>query len=145
MGHKNAPHHGGPARIVPSPEEFHNRIDKYLSECDKKSIPVTYTGMLLGLGFTAKCQFTDYALKWPEYVDAVNRARMIVENAYELRLVLGTSSPAGSIFALKNFHWMDRHPTELDNLQAEKLKRELSIDQGGVAAAFAALIDKLPP
>lgn len=40
--------------------------------------------------------------------------------------------------------WAERQPTELDNLQAEKLKRELAIDQGGVADTFAALIDRLP-
>ena len=37
-----------------------------------------------------------------------------------------------------------KEPSEIEKLMVEKLRRELSIDQGGVAAALAAPADKLP-
>ena len=46
-----------------------------------------------------------------EFSDSVKRAKLLIENGYEVDL-RKTGNPAGSIFALKNMGWSDRHDVE---------------------------------
>jgi hypothetical protein len=72
--------------------------------------PITITGVCLYLGFESRQSFYAYE-KIPEFSYTVKRARMLIENAYEQRLV--GQNVTGSIFALKNLGWEDRQKSEL--------------------------------
>lgn len=116
----------GRPRLIDSPETFDMLVDSYVDMCRTANEPILLTGMVLSLGLFSKESFYDYA-GYPEFFQSVKRAKLIVEAEYEKRLNTGTNA-AGSIFALKNFGWADKHPTYLDELQAKKLERELQLD-----------------
>lgn len=125
----------GRPRKISSPEEFDRLVDLYIEMCQDPDKPraITLTGLILALGLSSRQSLDEY-INYPEFSDSVKRAKLLIEHEYEQRLVVGTSA-AGSIFALKNFGWMDKHPTPLDDLQVEKLKRELQIDDEQVQPA----------
>lgn len=118
----------GRPRLIDSPETFDRLVNEYVERCQNvdKPQPITLTGMILALGLTSKEGFYEYGT-YDGFSDSLKRARLIVEQEYENRLILGTNA-AAPIFALKNFGWMDKHPTVLDELAAEKLRRELQVD-----------------
>jgi len=125
----------GRPRLFSSPEEFDALVDSYILKCQDpdKPIAITLTGMVLALGFTSKQGFYEYE-NYAGFSDSVKRARLLVEQEYENRLVLGTNA-ASSIFALKNFGWADKHPSYIDELTAKKLERELQLDDEEVQPA----------
>ena len=71
----------------------------------------TITGLTLALDFADKSTLYDYAKK-PEFSHPLKKAITIVEHGYESAL-RGSGSPAGAIFALKNFGWKDKTETDL--------------------------------
>jgi hypothetical protein len=91
----------------------------------------------LWLGFESRQSFYDYE-KEGEFSYTIKKARLRIEERYEQRL--HGNSPAGAIFALKNFGWTDRqeidHTTKgekigLDDEQLEaKLDKALKILDG---------------
>lgn len=125
----------GRPRKITTPDEFDRLVDLYILMCQDAEKPraITLTGLILSLGLSSRQSLDEYA-NYEGFSDSVKRAKLLVEHEYENRLVTG-SSAAGSIFALKNFGWMDKHPTPLDDLQVEKLKRELQIDDEQVQPA----------
>ena len=120
----------GRPRAVSSPEQFDTLVDSYIELCRNANEPILLTGLILSLGLTSKEGFYEYQ-NYDGFSDSVKRARLLIESEYEKRMVTGTNA-ASSIFALKNFGWMDKHPTSLDDLQAEKLKRELALTENGL-------------
>lgn len=129
----------GRPRKISSPEEFDRLVDLYIAMCQDPEKPraITLTGLILALGLSSRQSLDEY-LNYPEFSDSVKRAKLLIEHEYENRLVVGTSA-AASIFALKNFGWMDKHPTQLDDLQVEKLKRELQLYEEQVQPATVVL------
>lgn len=103
----------GRPRLFSSPEEFDNLVNAYVEFCrdTNRPQPITLTGLILHLGLNSKDTFYEYE-KRPEFSDSVKRARLIVENEYENRLVMGTNA-AAPIFALKNFGWKDKQDIDL--------------------------------
>lgn len=83
-------------------EDMQKSIDLYFDNCPKDEI--TITGLALHLGFTTRQALINYEDK-PEFVDAIKKAKMRVENSYELSL--RKNGRSGDIFALKNFNWKD--------------------------------------
>jgi hypothetical protein len=137
----------GRPRLFSSPDEFDALVDIYILKCQdpEKPTAITLTGMVIALGFCSKDTLYEYE-KYPEFTDSVKRARLLVEQEYENRLVTG-SNAASSIFALKNFGWADKHPSYLDELAAKKLERELQIDDEEVqpATVFIGVKDASKP
>jgi hypothetical protein len=125
----------GRPRLFSSPGEFDAIVDKYIATCQDKEAPkvITLTGLVLALGFCSKDTLYEYQ-KFPEFTESVKRARLLIEQEYENRLILGGNA-ASSIFALKNFGWADKHPSYIDELTAKKLERELQIDDEQVQPA----------
>lgn len=72
--------------------------------------PATITGLALFLGFCSRQSFYDYEKK-RKFAYTIKRARLKVEQEYEKKLTT-SSSPTGSIFALKNLGWKDKTETE---------------------------------
>ena len=69
----------------------------------------TISGLCYYLGFDSRQSFYDYE-KREEFSYTIKRARLRIEMAYEDRL--HSSTPAGAIFALKNFGWSDKTEVE---------------------------------
>lgn len=86
-----------------TPAQLQEAIERYFN--DENNKPFTITGVAFELGFESRQSFYDYEKK-PEFAYIIKRARLVVENAYELNLQKG--KPVGAIFALKNMGWKDQ-------------------------------------
>jgi hypothetical protein len=95
-------HPGGRPPFYETVEELQAAVDKYLNTCPEDQL--TVTGLALSLGFTSRQALLNYEEK-PQFVDAVKKAKLRVENAYELSL--RKNGRSGDIFGLKNFGWKD--------------------------------------
>lgn len=65
----------------------------------------TVTGLVLYLGFSHRQSLDDYEKK-KVFSDIIKRARLRIENQYELKL--HGDKNVGAIFALKNMGWRDK-------------------------------------
>ena len=99
-------------RIFDTPEEMAKLVDDYIGRTDI----LTMTGLALALGFSTRASIYDYE-RMPEYSYTIKRAKMIVEQSYEL--TLRTQYSSGSIFALKNMGWTDKQ--EIVTMEADAL------------------------
>jgi hypothetical protein len=88
------------------PEDLQRAIDEYLEETPQEEW--TITGLALALD-TSRVTLLDYQRK-EEFGDIVLRAKLKIENAYELSL--RKQGRSGDIFALKNFGWQDKQVRE---------------------------------
>ena len=111
---------GRPAKYK-KPADLDKKINQYFESCYEKirsgktinkilRRPLSITGLCLYLGFSGKDSFYDYE-KRQEFSNCIKRARLAIENFYEERL--SSTTPTGSIFALKNFGWRDTHEHEV--------------------------------
>lgn len=96
--------------IFETSEQMEELAEKYFAESKENKEPLTITGLALYLGFSDRQSLYDYEEK-PEFTCITKKCRLRVENQYEKNLH-GTT-PTGSIFALKNMGWKDKHETEL--------------------------------
>jgi hypothetical protein len=125
---------GGRPRLYDNAEALQREVDAYF---DNEVKSPTITGLALWLGFESRQSIYDYE-KEGDFSYTIKRARLRIEERYEQRL--HGNSPAGAIFALKNFGWTDRqeidHTTKgekigLDDEQLEaKLDKALKILDG---------------
>jgi hypothetical protein len=90
-------------------EDLQNKINVYFEDCKEQEIPLSITGLALALD-TNRQTLINYQEK-DGYENIVDRAKLMIENAYEIRLI--NNGRSGDIFALKNFGWADRQ--EIDN------------------------------
>lgn len=102
---------GGRPRLYATPEQFESKVGEYEAFCEQKGYPITWTGLALFMGFSSRQSIDEYA-KYEGFSDCVKKAKSFVEWHYEMKLASG-ESPAGSIFALKNFGWKDKQETEI--------------------------------
>lgn len=91
----------------------------------------TVTGLALHLGFTSRQAILNYEAK-SEFVDAIKRAKLRIEQYYEEALF--SKYTIGAIFALKNFGWSDKFEGEIKhnggitvslNLNGNKIRQAL--------------------
>jgi hypothetical protein len=94
--------------LFDNPEQLQQAVDRYLEETKKTEL--TITGLALYLGFESRQSFYDYEEK-SEFSYIIKRARLHIENGYELKL--NSNACTGAIFALKNMGWKDK--TEVEN------------------------------
>ena len=87
-------------------EELQLQVNKYFEDTPEPRW--TITGLALALN-TDRQTLINYSER-EEYFDTINKAKLMVENAYEIDL--REKGHAGNIFALKNFGWKDK--TEVD-------------------------------
>ena len=88
-------------RIFNNVEDMQEIVEEYVTTSEI----LTMTGLALALGFCSRSSIYEYEQD-PVYSDTIKRAKMIVENNYEL--ALRTQYSSGSIFALKNMGWTDK-------------------------------------
>lgn len=97
---------GRPAKYE-SPEELIGSIMAFFDYCNEDKIKATITGLTLYLGFCSRSSLDDYIEKNDEYSYIIKRAKLAVENSYEL------SGQTIDIFALKNMGWKDKTEQDL--------------------------------
>lgn len=90
----------------PTVEDLQLAIDGYFEHTPKDEW--TITGLAMALD-TSRKVLVDYEGR-DEYSNAVKKAKMKVENGYEIDLKKHGRS--GTIFALKNFDWKDKQEIE---------------------------------
>lgn len=95
--------------VFKSLDELDKKIAEYFEYIQGECENPTITGLALFLGFNSRQSFYNYEAK-PEFLDSIKRARLKVESTYEQHLF--TKTPAGAIFALKNFGWSDKQEVE---------------------------------
>jgi hypothetical protein len=105
-------HAGGQPPKYKTSEEIQEKIDAYFVTEEVDGSPFTITGLALFLGFESRQSIYDYE-KHGEYSYTIKRARLRIENFAEKKLF--TSTPAGAIFALKNFGWKDKQEIDLNH------------------------------
>ncbi len=91
-----------------SVEELQAKIEDYFKDTSKDEW--TITGLALALD-TTRQTLVNYEGK-EEFLDTIKKAKLIVENGYEIDLKKHGRS--GTIFALKNFDWRDKTEAELN-------------------------------
>jgi hypothetical protein len=98
--------HTGRPPIFESAELLSESISEYFRECKEDGTKATITGLALYLGFESRQSISDYATRNEEFSYIIKRAKLCVENSYEL------SGTAFDIFALKNMGWTDKQENE---------------------------------
>ena len=106
---------GRPALFTDA-EQLETAVKEYF---DNNAVGIrTVTGLALWLGFESRQSFYDYE-KHEQYSYIIKRARLEVENNYEIMLL--SKNPTGAIFALKNMGWKDKVETEHSGEIAQRL------------------------
>jgi len=90
-----------------SVEQLQLQIDSYFALTPKDEWTITGLAMALDTSRQVLCDYED---ERPLYTDTIKKAKIKVENGYEIDLKKHGRS--GTIFALKNFDWKDK--TEQD-------------------------------
>ena len=89
---------------------------------------ITVTGLCLHCGFASRQSFYDYGKK-DLFSYTIERARLWIENEYELKL--HDSHCTGAIFALKNMGWHDKHVSEIElsaDIKERRITSEMSAE-----------------
>lgn len=89
-----------------SPEELIKEVEGFFDYCKENEEKATITGLTLYLGFESRSSLDDYCKRSEEFSYIIKRARLAVENSYEL------NGQTIDIFALKNMGWKDKSETE---------------------------------
>lgn len=92
---------GGRPAHYETPEDLAYQVNLYFDYCKKDKVKATVTGLALYLGFCSRASFDDYEKRNDEFSYIIKRAKLAVENSYEL------SGQTIDIFALKNMGWKD--------------------------------------
>lgn len=93
---------GGRPAKYDSPDDLHAAVMSFFEDCQHDKIKATITGLSLYLGFESRSSLDDYMKRSNEFSFIIKRAKLAVENSYEL------SGQTIDIFALKNMGWSDK-------------------------------------
>ena len=112
-----------------NPEDMQKIIVKYFNECDEQGKKPTVSGLGYVLGLSRR-QILEYEncidndnlfSRFDDSVklgfhNAIKDAKRFIESCLEDKLVNGTTTPIGLIFALKNnYGWVDKQEVEQTN------------------------------
>jgi len=98
---------GRPA-FYSTPDDLQTKIDEYFVT---ESVP-TVSGLSVFLGFADRSSLYDQKARGEDFSYPIKRAVSIIESMHEKALFSKESSPAGSIFWLKNYGWKDKQETD---------------------------------
>lgn len=106
-------------------EEMDTAIDNYFVSTKENNEPLTITGLALWLGFTSRQAVLNYEGK-PEFVDAIKRAKLQIENYNEKVLYDRGIPTAGVIFNLaNNYKRQNKQTIDTTTREANPLKDKL--------------------
>jgi len=105
--------------------EIEKVIQSYFDYCIKDKEKPTITGLTLYLGFESRSSLDDYCGRTKDYSYIIKRAKLAIENAYEIH------GQTIDIFALKNMGWRDNKDIDLkdDRLILDPSQREQRIKE----------------
>ena len=110
---------GGRPPVYETPEELAEAVEDYLANNEVKTV----TGLALALGFSSRQSLYDYGKK-EEFSYIIARAKLWIENYYELQL-LTSNSATGPKFALQQMGWRDSqqidHTSKGDKIQGSPI------------------------
>lgn len=92
---------GGRPATFETPEALLQEVMNFFDYCKEQNVKATITGLALFLGFSSRSSLDDYTNRSEEFSFIIKRAKLAVENSYEL------SGQTIDIFALKNMGWKD--------------------------------------
>jgi hypothetical protein len=98
---------GGRPPHFENENQLKDKINEFFDHCSSDNEKATITGLALHLGFSSRSSFDDYEKRSDEFSYIIKRAKLCVENSYEL------SGQTIDIFALKNMGWSDK--SEIDH------------------------------
>lgn len=104
-----------------TPDELAAACQDYFDWCNTSLTKPTITGLTLYLGFCSRSSLDDYANRTTDFSYIIKRAKLAVENGYEL------SGQTIDIFALKNMGWSDK--TQIEH-SGEAVKINLTFPEG---------------
>ena len=109
----NLPSKGKP-RLYETAEELRDKINEYFENCLNNLERPLLTGLALYLGFASKQTIYDLENSDanPAFSYLIKRARSAIEYIYETGL-WNPQTVTGSIFALKQFGWVDNQKIDL--------------------------------
>lgn len=127
----------GQPRKINSVEEMQEKIDKYFAECEGdilkdgegtiilnkydspiyiNSKPLTITGLALALGFNSRQSLLNYSAINEEYLDAITRAKSVIEEYTERRLFDKEGSNGAKFSLINNYKgWKEKQEVESIN------------------------------
>ena len=97
--------------LIKTPEEFAARAAQYFRLCEERGEQLSITGLCLGIGLSSRASLADYEQR-EGFAEVVQRARLVVEHAYERALMSGHC--VGAIFSLKNLGWIDERSVKAE-------------------------------
>lgn len=106
---------GGRPAHYETPEALATECQGYFDWCLENGEKATVTGLTLYLGFCSRSSLDAYEDKGEEFKYIIKRAKLGVENSYEL------SGQTFDIFALKNMGWKDRSDVGIGGMDGEPL------------------------
>jgi hypothetical protein len=118
--------HGRPPKFN-NPEELETKMNEYFNFCLNNDKPLTITGLTLFCGFCDRQALDKYMEKTEQFEIIIKRAKTVIEHKYELGLH-NSATVTGSIFALKQFKWIDNQKIDIGLKELVKAP-ELTNDQ----------------
>lgn len=116
----------GRPRTFATPDELIDAINRYFNSTDASKY--TITGLALEVG-VHRDVLLDYE-KREGYGEIIKEAKLIVEHAYEQRLI--EHGRSGDIFGLKNFGWKDRTEVHQTNTYTQMGRVKIKGKDGAV-------------
>lgn len=131
--------------LFENPEDFSVQVNLYAEWCRQNDRKLTMAGMALYLGFCSRQSLHDLE-KRPRFSYVVKKARLLVQQQYEERLLAGGQA-AGAIFWLKNHAgYSDRTEVEHSGglqIDVKQAHRELEEKLSGVRNRISPFLQHL--
>lgn len=108
---------GGRPRLYETPEQFNEAVDCYYQACLSRLEPMTLTGLCLHMGFSGRNAMFRYA-SYEGFLNAVTRARTLIEYSYEKEVLTNKNSAAARLLACigGDDFWNITHRVEIPGL-----------------------------
>lgn len=87
---------GGRPRLYETPEQFSEAVNAYYEACQSHREPLTLTGLCLHMGFSGRQALFNYA-SYDGFLDAVTRARTLIEYGYEKAVITDKNNAAARL------------------------------------------------
>jgi hypothetical protein len=88
----------GRPRLYETPEQFNEAVTFYYTACISREEPMTLSGLCLHMGFSGRNAMFRYA-SYEGFLNAVTRARTLIEYSYEKEVLTNKNSAAARLLA----------------------------------------------
>ena len=92
-------------KVFETSDQMMAAVNSYFDESDRNKLPYTVSGLCLAIGFS-RDMFLRRAHD-PAVSEVLTQAKLLIEQQYELLLLMDHRKTASIVFALKNLGWSD--------------------------------------